>query len=89
VPGREGIGAHLARLRGEQKADREEHDLGHPPEACGDQPRRRADLGGPAQGAERELGARHQQFGAVGPGHGRTRVRSGEQPAVFKQVQPV
>ena len=43
----------------------------------------------PVQGAERELGARHQQFGAVGPGHGRTRVRSGEQPTVFKQVQPV
>ena len=44
VPGREGVGAHLARLCGEKEADGEEHDLGQPPGPAGDQPRRGADF---------------------------------------------
>ena len=35
VIGRDGVGAHLARLCGEKEADGEEHDLGQPPGPAG------------------------------------------------------
>jgi hypothetical protein len=44
MPGGYGVAADLARLRSEQEADGEEHDLGQPPGTSRDQQRRSADI---------------------------------------------